>query len=272
MSEPGPPSPTPPAGEPPAQPANPYAQPSPYAQPAYPPTPQPTAYQQLPPYRPGPEYLWFAEPSAQQPRSTSGFAVAALVFGLIGGIPLAIAFGAIALGQTGPRGPKSGRGMAIAGLVAAGVWVVGMVAVGVYVTVTEPERNDAGQITEEGSLSTYDVEVGDCLNGILETENETIVRSLPAVPCSQPHEGEVFATIELENGEYPGEEAIFAEADQQCSDALVAYSPSAYDDPTIGLSYLYPREPGWPRDRELVCIAYSLDGTLTGTIAERQRT
>lgn len=277
MSEPGAPSPTPnPYAQPSAQQPGPYPQ---YPQAggtpgggSYPPgggpypsgAPYPGGTGQYPPYGP---YPWPAEPAPRKP-GTNGFAVAALVLGIIAIFPLAIVFGIIALVQTSRTG-QNGRGLAIGGLVAAGFWLVVVVGSIVYVVFTSAERNADGEITEEGNVSTMDVQVGDCLNGLRGTEDDTTVSTLPAVPCDQPHEGEVYATFELEDGDYPGLDGITAVADERCADELVAFSQEAWDDPNIGVFYLYPEELSWPRDRGVVCIAYAIEGTLTGRLASQ---
>ncbi|TDE13075.1 DUF4190 domain-containing protein [Jiangella asiatica] len=245
--------------------ANPYAQPPETPHQRLPPYPEPR------PYTPGPYNPWVDQDEPPRHRGTNGFAIASLVFGLVGGIPLAFIFGIIALGQIAER-KQDGRALAIGGLIGAGVWTTGLVIAAALGSFSEPDRDDSGQITEEGTVSTFDIEIGDCLNGLLETEDESSVASLPAVPCSQPHEGEVYARFDLAEGDYPGLDAIVVEADRRCAEALMTYSPTAYSDPTISLFYLYPQEPGWPRDREVVCIAYDLDGALTGTIAEQPAT
>lgn len=61
-------------------------------------------------YPPGPQY---ANPPS---RGTSGFAIASLVLGLLGGAILAVVFGHVALNEIKTTG-KDGRGLAIAGLV-----------------------------------------------------------------------------------------------------------------------------------------------------------
>jgi len=53
--------------------------------------------------------------------TTSGFAIASLVLGILGGAILAIIFGFVALSQIKKSGAK-GRGMAIAGVVLGFVW------------------------------------------------------------------------------------------------------------------------------------------------------
>ena len=59
---------------------------------------------------PGPGY---PPPPAQKP-GTNGFAIASLIFGIIGGVLLGFIFGFIALSQTKRTG-QNGRGLALAG-------------------------------------------------------------------------------------------------------------------------------------------------------------
>ncbi len=214
---------------------------------------------------------WPVQQPAERKPGTNGFAIAALVFGIIGGVPLAIVFGVIALGQTA-NGRQQGRAQAIAGLICAGVWLAGMTAVGIYSVATEPERDDSGSITDGGTLSAYDIEIGDCLNGLRAVEYDTLVTSLPAVPCTDPHEGEVYASFELAEGAYPGLDGVVAAADQRCAQALATYSATAREDPNIGLFYLYPDERGWRQNREVVCIALAIEGMLTSSLSEQPGT
>jgi hypothetical protein len=74
------------------------------------------------------------------PQGTNGFAVAALVFGCIGGILFAVIFGCIGLTQTNRTG-QSGRGLAISGLVLAGVWVLGIAGIIVAALASTPVQH-----------------------------------------------------------------------------------------------------------------------------------
>ena len=121
---------TSPPGPPPGY--QPYPQPGydPYGQYGQPPAPYP-AY----PTKPG----------------TNGFAIAALILGIIGAVLLSVIFGIIALNQT-KGGRQGGRGMAIAGLIISGVWVFVIAAVVVVAIVFD-----------DGSVQATDVKVGDCI-------------------------------------------------------------------------------------------------------------
>lgn len=92
-------------------------------------------------------------------RVTNGLAVATLVLGITTPCTsplLAVIVGIISLRQIKRRGER-GRGLAIGGLVAVRLWFA---AAGVAIAMSvagEADRDDAGQITESGRLSTEDL-------------------------------------------------------------------------------------------------------------------
>ena len=244
--------------------SDPYAQPSSNPPPHQPADGPPggasvpgTEYPQYTGYPPGPE--------CQRPAATStnGFAVAALVFGILGGL-LGFVFGIIALVQI-RRTRQKGTGLAVAGLVLSALWLLVIGVAVVLLIAGSADRDTEGEITEGGSVSAMSLEIGDCLNGL---DEDGSVRSLPAVPCAEPHEGEVYATFDLPEGDYPGESAIIEQVETGCDERLSAVAPEAYEDQSVGLYYLYPLEISWPDDREVVCIAISMSGTMTGSILD----
>lgn len=97
--------------------------PAPSGQPGYPPFGQPV-------YRPVPT------------PGRDGFAIAALVLGLVGGALLAIVFGIVALTRIRSSGRK-GRGMAITGIVLGSVVLVGGVVAAVAIPVALSQHNRA---------------------------------------------------------------------------------------------------------------------------------
>jgi len=228
---------------------------------------------------PGPGY-----PPAQKP-GTNGFAIAALIFGIIGGALLGFIFGFIALSQTKRTG-QNGRGMAIAGIVLSALWTLGFVLLivvaaasstpsGPVTPTTSPTASPTAEPTTEPpvttapstAISATDLQVGDCLNDLTDS---TDVSSLPSVPCSQPHQGEVFAVFDLPPGPYPGAAGVDDLVSKGCNARLADYSPSAPSDDAIGLFSVYPLEQNWDRgDREVVCIAKATSGSSTGSIRGR---
>jgi hypothetical protein len=223
---------------------------SPPPQPAYSPSPQP-AYGAAP--QPG--YGQYAPPPAAYPAppqkpSTSGPAIAALIFGIIGWFPLGVIFGIIGLVQT-KGGKRSGRGMAIAGLVLSGLWLLGIIALVIILA-----------ILGSGSVSATDIKVGDCIEQ--NPANGSTVSQLPRVACDKPHEGEVFALLPVPGDTFPGESTIMREYQGKCLDALQSYSPTAAEDPDIRNFVLYPTQGSWDRgDRQVACIAITTEKRST---------
>ena len=229
----------------------------------------------------------YGAPSYPPPptQGTNGFAIAALIFGIIGGALLGFIFGFIALSQTKRTG-QNGRGMAIAGIVLSALWTLGFVLLivvavasstpsGPVTPTTFPTASPTAEPTTEPPITTApstaisatDLQVGDCLNDLTDS---TDVSSLPSVPCSQPHQGEVFAVFDLPPGPYPGAAGVDDLVSKGCNARLADYSPSAPSDDAIGLFSVYPLEQNWDRgDREVVCIAKATSGSSTGSIKGR---
>jgi hypothetical protein len=228
-----PPGPQPPQGQPPPGPPLSYPPPPP------PPYAEPPAGYQAPPYAP-----------YAQPKQTNGLAIAAFVLSVLGVIVVSVVLGIIALLRT--RDPsRGGRGLAIASLVISGVWAV-VIAVAVGLAV----------IGGQGTVSATDVNVGDC---IVDIPNSPRVLSVQKVSCDKPHEGEVYAVLNMPNGPFPGQSKIDA-YQNKCNPELQAYSPSAIQDPAIGVYVLYPTPETWSQgDRAVTCIATSTD-KRTGSV------
>ena len=107
-------------------------------------------------------------------------------------------------------------------------------------------------VTDKGSVNATDVAVGNCITQIPDSSR---VVTMQAVPCNQNHAGEVYAVLNMPDGNYPGQSAI--DADQKkCPGELQSYAPSATKDDTVGIYVLYPTQETWDRgDRAVTCIA-----------------
>jgi hypothetical protein len=112
------------------------------------------------------------------------------------------------------------------------------------------------------TVTATDVQVGDCLS---EIPQDTRVMLVKTVSCEETHAGEVFAVLQMPDGDFPGQPAIDAYTDK-CSPELATYSPAAMEDDTVQLYVLYPTEETWADgDRAVTCIA-TLDPPRTGSI------
>ncbi len=238
--DPGAPPPPHPGGYPPPYPGpypvGPHAQypPNAYPQP-YPPGPYPPpGYAYQPPYR----------------QTTSGFAVASLVCGIVGGILLSVIFGIIALGKTKPGGQR-GRGMAVGGLALSAGWAV-LIAVAIAFVALSPNR----------TVNAQDIKVGDCF-AELPTGNR--ISSVNTVSCDRPHVAEVAGVVTIPDGPFPGDSG-FSAYGKQCKESLATYSATALLDPDIDLAVMKPTQDSWQHgDRAMVCVA-TFTNKRTGSI------
>ena len=132
------------------------------------------------------------------------------------------------------------------------------------------QRDDDGTITEGGTTDIFTIKVGDCLTD----DGGDVVSDVPTVACDQPHAYEVYFESIVAEGDFPGEEAIIAQADADCESAFAAFVGLAYDQSALYYSYYYPTEESWngAGDRIISCIIGDPDNTaLTGTLAGAAR-
>ncbi|MFD4534195.1 DUF4190 domain-containing protein [Kitasatospora sp. NPDC058397] len=283
QAQPEPPAPAaPPVPTAPTAPANPWAAPLPsqsrsQAPPQPPPPPLPAGgWASVPPAAQS-----GLQPGFPYPRPapvTNGFAVAALVTGLVVVAPVALVFGIIALVQINRR-KERGFGMAVTGLV---LGVVGTVLLSLAVAGSTFEFPGGGRFDQStkapaGSVPWAALKSGDCYNtpengsrADPEGGDETLYW-VRRVPCSAPHHGEVAGTARIpasDGPSYPGEATVRLRAVDLCRTVLDDYAldqwaiPDGMDD-----VYLYPTRGNWRSgDRYVTCAFEDRDGEHLGTV------
>jgi hypothetical protein len=108
--------------------------------------------------------------------------------------------------------------------------------------------------------------VGDCFDD--EAFASTEISEIPGVPCSQPHDNEIYATFDLP-GEWPGDERVEELAYSGCFDRFEAAIGKSYEDSVIDYTTIYPSAGSWKQldDREVICVGYHMEyEQLTGSI------
>lgn len=156
-------------------------------------------------------------------------------------------------GQAPPpyAAPKKSKKGLIIGLSVLGVLIIAaIVAVGFFVAVIK-----------DTTIAT-DMELGDC---IAEVPTDSRVLTLPTVDCAEPHGGEVYAVINMSDGDYPGQAKI-DQFQEKCPEELATFAPDAMTDDSVGIYVLYPTPETWERgDRAVTCIA-TLDPKRAGSL------
>ena len=105
----------------------------------------------------------------------------------------------------------------------------------------------------------FKLRVGDCVS----TPNRQLVSVLP---CSAPHEAEVFATFTLRGSVWPGTPRVRAEASSGCASRLTGYlNPQLAT--SLTQSYVFPDSVAWRAGtRTVICEVRATSGQLTGSV------
>ena len=185
-----------------------------------------------------------APPSGpQRPGGTNGWAIAAFVVGILGGIILSVIFAIVALVQMKGRHQR-GRGLAIAALVISTAWIAIIISVIAY-----------GLSTQGKSVQSTDLNTGGCIKDAYESELPTSVKR---VRCDRPHYGEVFAVLTQSNGApYPGGQPAMARG-EDCGPKFFDYAPNSPEGQVFSVALAYSTAQAWANgDRSVVCVAMS---------------
>src|SRR5688572_26080012 len=150
-------------------------------------------------------------------------------------------------------------------------WVIGIaVAVGAYLfnSAMQADRDDSGAIVAEGSLDAFQMRVGDCFDdGTAFADESSDVDSVPGVPCSMPHDNEVYAVFDVSVTSFPGD-AMADMAQEACQERFEAFVGKDYESSSLDIATLYPSSDSWKQnDREVICAVYDIDAKkLTGSV------
>jgi hypothetical protein len=126
--------------------------------------------------------------------------------------------------------------------------------------------------TEKAGASTlFHLRAGECFNSSAGTAGRTVeVEDVTSVPCADAHDGEVFAVVAhpaTADARYPGDAAVADFAAAECLQQFPAYTGAGYDDSDLQVASVRPDHDSWADkdDREVACVLYQKDATLTGS-------
>jgi hypothetical protein len=193
----------------------------------------------------GPHPGWGYAPPPPQP-ATNSWAVVALVTGILPLIPVALGAGITALVQVRRRDER-GKGLAVAGLICAGVWTVLLTAFVVAGLNGAFGSESLGRVREVGSPS-----VGSCLVKPLARGG-----TWEASECSGRHDAEVYLARSFPwtpGTTWPGSDYLTRTADGLCLDNYAAYTGESYYTSDHDYGFFVPDEEEWvDGERRVVC-------------------
>ncbi len=132
----------------------------------------------------------------------------------------------------------------------------------------EVTRDESGQVTGEGSIDVLALLVGDCFNhSVLESavDDENVFASLDVVPCSSPHDKEVFANYDYPTGSdtaFPGKDVLFEFGKNECLTAFNAFVGIEWESSDLNYAWFSPTQSSWSvgGDREILCVLWQIGG------------
>lgn len=127
-----------------------------------------------------------------------------------------------------------------------------------FVTVgCDAARDDSGAIAEAGGVSVFSLRVGDCFDD----HDPGDVQRVAALPCSDPHDNEVFAVFDLAGDAWLGDDEVNRLGREGCDARFEEAIGETYEESVIEFYPMTPTEGSWDErdDREIVCVAYHME-------------
>ena len=134
-------------------------------------------------------------------------------------------------------------------------------------------RDPDGEVTASQNVDAFSLRVGDC---IISSELDENFSEVPVVPCTQPHDAEIYYLFDMP-GDTFDEEAATEAAREVCPEMIEEYvGPNwAYiASEGLGAAWFLPTDDTWKRgDREVDCVAYTVSGEneLTSSVKDMGR-
>ncbi|WP_410622114.1 septum formation family protein [Amycolatopsis sp. cmx-8-4] len=189
------------------------------------------------------------------PSGTDGFAIASLVCGLLGLVPLGVGLGIRALIRTGRSG-RPGRGLAIAGLTLSVIWLglgIGLATAGSKLLTHSASGRDYIHVMAPG----------DCFDAGADGEHVT------RISCDAPHDEQIFDRVDVGLGSdaYPGAAALRDSALESCRGEAVAYFVEGTPPPSLQFLVHFPSQGSWVGGiRTATCTFGQIGGKLTAFV------
>jgi len=155
--------------------------------------------------------------------------------------------------------------------------IVAAFAIYGYFTLSDSEsdetvRDTSGEVIEGGDVGITALQIGDCYQfptGFIELEeNESLeFEELSVVPCTVPHDAEIFSSKVLSGTYYPGDDAFMGELSDFCFDDYQSYTGVAfYDDGPHVINLTNPSKEGWEDHgrKTLTCSVAMKNGEKLG--------
>jgi uncharacterized protein DUF4190/putative regulator of septum formation len=207
-----------------------------------------------------PGYPWGYVPPPS-PGPPNSFAVASFVISLFGftvvGIAVSVVFGILALLRIRER-PQRGRGFAVAGLVISCVWFLIFSLFIVLAIASSPQQAESSGSfpgSGRGSVNVFHLQPGQCFHNPAAGQTAFGVTQVSVVPCTVPHDAQVFAVFRARGTAFPGQAGLRHQAAVGCRSRLAGNVDKTKIRRGMSLRFLFPAAGSWGSgQRRITCF------------------
>jgi hypothetical protein len=132
----------------------------------------------------------------------------------------------------------------------------------------DADRDEDGQVTESANIDIFSLKLGDCM---LDSASGTMTDA-NVVPCTEPHDNEVFHEIKMADGEY-SDDAINTASEECIGDVYTSFVGVGYQESALDVTTITPTKSSWEEynERVIQCVLFDPAGQTTGTLAGSAR-
>ena len=110
--------------------------------------------------------------------------------------------------------------------------------------------------------TVFGLRPGQCFNSL-----PNGIAGAHAVPCAQPHDGEIYGAFVVAGHDWPGRGALASRARLGCQARLTGYLNPQLDTSGLAESYAYPNQGAWAAgEHSVICEIRGTQGRLTGSV------
>jgi hypothetical protein len=110
--------------------------------------------------------------------------------------------------------------------------------------------------------TVFGLRPGQCFNSL-----PNGIAGAHAVPCAQPHDGEIYGMFRVAGRDWPGSAVLASQARLGCQARLAGYLNPQLATGGLTDSYAYPNQGAWAAgERSVICEIGGTQGKLTGSV------
>ena len=100
-----------------------------------------------------------------------------------------------------------------------------------------------------------------------------VATEVPVVPCSEPHDNEIYFEYQMTDDTFPGNQAAVEAGAERCLEEFEPFVGTPYLDSELDLFPVTPTQQSWDEgDRTVYCVLYAVDlSKLTGSMRNSGR-